>query len=382
MKPRRPTESRPSFTPRAFSHVVVLFCAVLAGLVAAFADPTPAPAPKAPATSTSPASGATTPFAESSAPADREAEASSAEDPTPSGEPTSAPLPAASPGGPTDFNLRVTAQTLRYDDQKHFLTLDGNVVFTHLDTQITAPHAEFYTDKQVGYFTKGVRITQPGTTITADKLSAFYADRKAVLTGHVHAVTEKVKPADEGKKPTPGNKNAKTAPSATVPTVMLCNELDYWWEKQEGDAIGDVKIRQGDKRAFSDRAHYTGGEVRLVHMYSNVRYERGPNDWMTCEDATIDMNTNVFTGNGNVEAYVKLQSTPSPEVAPTTPVGDRILKPVPPLAPAARGVPAAQPRSKPAAGFQTGAAPTPGAEDASPAPNKDDGPSPSPTDAP
>jgi hypothetical protein len=54
---------------------------------------------------------------------------------------------------------------------------------------------------------------------------------------------------------------------------------------------------------------------------------------MTCEDAVIDMNTNVFTGNGNVEAYVKLQNNPPPARKLTTPSGDRVLKPMPPTAP-------------------------------------------------
>lgn len=308
--------------------MAVLGCAVLAGLVAAFAEPAPpTPAP----------SSAAAPSAEAVA------------------------RPGASPSGVTDFNLRVTAQTLRYDDGRHFLTLDGNVVFTHLDTQITSPHAEFQTDKQVGTFTRGVRITQPGTTITADRLSAFYADRKAILTGHVNVVTEKLQ---SGEKSPAGASSSPSAaprrgPAATVPTIMLCNELDYWWEKQEGDAIGDVKIRQGDRRAFSDRAHYTGGEVREVHMYSNVRYERGPNDWMTCEDAVIDMDTNVFTGNGNVEAYVKLQSTPAPAAAPTTPAGDRILRPAPPMAPAARRVPSDLPATAPTVSASPRAATSP-----------------------
>ena len=333
-----PPSRQTSHTSRATSSPLVALATLLVGVSASFAQPSAiaAPRPSPPASATS---------SQAKAPTQR------------SGSPAAGASPAAAA---TDYNVRVTAQSMRYDDQKHFLTLDGNVVFTHLDTQITAPHAEFETDKQIGHFTKGVRITQPGTTMTADKLSAFYAERKAVLTGHVDVVTEKVKAAREGdpaaKKGEPARPGASrsggssTSPTTTVPTIMMCNVLEYWWEKLEGDAIGDVRIRQADKRAFSDRAHYVGHDARQVHMYSNVRYERGPDDWLTCEDAVVDLDTNVFTGNGNVEAYVRLQQAGGAASAPVTPQGDRVLKPRPPIAPGTRRLSPPTPSPDTAAG--------------------------------
>lgn len=245
-----------------------------------------------------------------------------------------APVRSSSPAQDTDYNLHVTADTLRYNDARHFLTLDGNVVFTHTDTQITSPHAEFYTDKQIGYFTGGARITQPGTTITCRKVSAYYAERKAILTGNVEAITERVKSASKTASSNQAKtSNVKKPPATNLPTVLLCNRLDYWWEKEEGDAFGDVKVRQGDRRAFSDRAHYIGKTVQQVHLYSNCRFERGDKDWMTSEEALIEMNTNTFTAIGNVEAKVDLESSPTPTPRLKTPQGDRVLKPAPPVIP-------------------------------------------------
>lgn len=255
--------------------------------------------------------------------------------------------PSASPragvGETSDLNVHITAETLRYDDKNHFLTLDGNVVFTHGDTVILCPHAEFQTEKQVGHCTGGVRILQPGTTVTGNRLDAFYVERRAVLVGNVQVVTEKgSKPggaASGSPRPAParvnpGGPGASTpAVARSMPTVILANEMQYFWEKKEGDAIGNVKIRQGDKRGFSDRAHYDGN-ANVVRMYSNVRYERGDRDWMVAQEALLDLGTNIFTAKGGIEAEVHPSSSPS--AAPSASAspqaqGDRILRPVPPV---------------------------------------------------
>lgn len=245
----------------------------------------------------------------------------------------------------TDMNVKITAETLRYDDKNHFLTLDGNVVFTHTDTVIMCPHAEFQTEKQVGHCTGGVRILQPGTTITGNRLDAFYAERRAVVIGNVQVVTEKGPKAAQGPGSSPSPRpravgtGGKTVPSASpavatsMPTVILANEMQYFWEKKQGDATGNVKVRQGDKRGFSDRAHYDG-PANLIRMYSNVRYERGDRDWMVAEEALLDLATNIFTARGGVEVTVYPSSSPSsaPSAAASPhPLGDRILKPPPPI---------------------------------------------------
>jgi hypothetical protein len=169
-------------------------------------------------------------------------------------------------------------------------------------------------------------------------------------------VTEKVKggngsskntaSASASPKPskTPKSPHAGDNPPATnLPTVVLADQAVYFWEKQEGDAYGNVKIRNGDKRGFSDRAHYAGA-INQITMYQNVRYERGPHDWLTCEKGILDTATNVFTAQGDVEGLVVMESA-SPSASPSpspSPQGDRVLKPMPPVLDAKRapdGVP-------------------------------------------
>lgn len=281
------------------------------------------------------------------------------------------PSPSASPSGAPgakvqDYNVKMTADSLKYDDKRKLLVLDGHVTFTHGDTVMTAPHAEFLTEQQVGHLTGGVRVTQPGTTLTGQKLDAFYVERKAIMTGSVQMVTERAPTPATGSKPTarassspapspsvdvgvvtetvgkiPPARKTAAAPAQHLPTVLLTDQLIYYWEKNEGDAIGNVKIRQGDKRAYSDRAHYTGA-VNQIRMFSNVRFERGDHDTMVSEEAIVDLTNQTFLAQGDVEATVLVERTPSPAPALRTPHGDRVMRPSPPAVeerPAPDGLP-------------------------------------------
>jgi lipopolysaccharide export system protein LptA len=245
--------------------------------------------------------------------------------------PAAAPTPQpAAAKTPADYNVKITADELNYDDKKKLLVLNGNVTFTHIDSVVTAPHAEFETEKQLGHFTGGVKITQPGTTITSSELDAFYGERKAVLTGNVEMITEKA-PTRKGAAPAaPARTATDKKPAKALPTVMLTDKLEYFWEKAEADAFGNVKIRQGDKRAFSDRAHYTGA-INQIRLFSNVRFEQGKDNWMTSEEAIVDVAQETFNAKGGVEAYVIMEQGPPKNPPLRTPQGDRVLKPSPPL---------------------------------------------------
>ncbi|MBM3463930.1 MAG: hypothetical protein FJX76_17685 [Armatimonadetes bacterium] len=234
-----------------------------------------------------------------------------------------------------DYNVKMTADVLKYDDKKKILTLDGNVTFIHEDTTLTSPHAVFETEKQVGHFTGGVKMTQPGTTVTGDVLDAYYAERRAELTGSVQMVTEKA----AGKGPAP--KPAARGPAKTSPTIVMTDKIVYYWDRDEADAIGNVKVRQEDRRAFSDRAHYTGA-IHQIRLFSNVRFERDPDDVMVAEEAIIDTQAETFTAQGDVDATVWIERTPSAPKPLKTPDGDRVMKPAPPVVedkPAPNGLP-------------------------------------------
>ncbi|MBI3929245.1 MAG: LPS export ABC transporter periplasmic protein LptC [Armatimonadetes bacterium] len=188
-------------------------------------------------------------------------------------------------GAAPERELRFKADRMDYDEESHRVRLIGNVKIWTDQVTMTSPYAEYHTDKQEATFDGGVKIVGEGSTAVGNKMRVFYAEQKAVLKGNVRLVTER---APGGKEP-------------ATPTVLLANELDYLWEKGLGHARGDVKVRQGDRRAFSDTATYQRNDQVIV-MEGNVRFERGADDWLSAERARMNLVTETITAEGGVVA--------------------------------------------------------------------------------
>ncbi|CAN0435728.1 unnamed protein product, partial [Phaeothamnion confervicola] len=143
-------------------------------------------------------------------------------------------------------------------------------------------YAEFFTDKKTAEFQGGVKMVGEGTTATGRRMHVFYNEQRVVLTGDVRMVSEKAAGAKAG-----------------TPSVLLCEEVEYFWITGVGNAKGRVKVRQGNRRAFSDRAVYHRLQ-QIVDLYGNVQFERGEKDWMSCNQAKMDLAAQTIVGEGNV----------------------------------------------------------------------------------
>lgn len=200
--------------------------------------------------------------------------------------------------GAPDRELTFSADKLDYDEASKTVRLIGNVKITSEDIVMTSPYAEYNTEKQVGDFQGGVKIVGPGSTAVGNRMKAFYGERRAVLTGNVRLVSERA----------PGSES-------TTPTVMLSDELEYFMNSGEGIAKGRVKVRQGNRRAFSDQAHYYK-DKQIVIMEGNVRFEQGNEDWLTASHATMNLATETITAEGQVVARTRIQSQEKEEAEP------------------------------------------------------------------
>ena len=187
--------------------------------------------------------------------------------------------------------LKFSADKLDYDESKKIVRLIGQVRIESEDTVMTAPYAEFNTETQVGDFEGGVKIVGRGTTATGNRMRVWYGDQRGLLKGNVRVVSESAPGSDQ-----------------TTPTVLLTDELDYFWEKGEGYARGRVKVRQGDRRGYSDRATYDQ-KRQIVVMQDNVRFERGGEDWLTASQATMNLVDETVVAQGRVVARTRLEST-------------------------------------------------------------------------
>ncbi len=214
-------------------------------------------------------------------------------------------------------DIQFSADQVDYDEQAQRIRLIGDVVIISDGVTLEAPYAEYNTEKESADFQGGVKLVGESTTATGREMQVYYPETRAVLKGAVRIVTEQGMGADQGE-----------------PTVILTERLEYDWEKEEGVATGGVKMRQGLRRAFSDRAeiYQQKNEVWLI---GNVRIEQPDGDWLTAQRAVYDTETQNVRADGRVVARTRLQSEPETEESSEGPSTASSELPPPMLAPPA-----------------------------------------------
>jgi lipopolysaccharide export system protein LptA len=187
---------------------------------------------------------------------------------------------------PRDIQFR--SDSADYDEASSRVRLVGNVVITSEDAKLSAPYAEYNTEKEYAEFLGGVKMVGEQSTATGKEMRVWYGENRAQLDGNVRLISQQ---GDGDKK---------------EPTVVLAETLDYNWEKEEGVATGGVKMRQGQKRAFADRAeiYQLRNEILLI---GNVRVEQGDGDWLTAQRAIYDTEKQTVRAEGGVVAKTRLE---------------------------------------------------------------------------
>lgn len=191
--------------------------------------------------------------------------------------------------------VQMYSKKLDFDEKRKKVRLIGDVKITTEQYVMTAPYAEFFTDRKVGEFQGGVKITGEGSVATGKRMKVFYEEQRATLEGNVRLVSEK------GPGSQPGS-----------PTVMTGDALDYEWARGYGVARGNVRVHQASRRAFADKATYYRDQ-QMVYLEGNVRVERGDGDWMTSQRARMNLQTQVVEADGGVTARTVLEQQAKPE---------------------------------------------------------------------
>jgi lipopolysaccharide export system protein LptA len=195
--------------------------------------------------------------------------------------------------------VNLNADRMVYDQKKGEISLFGNVRFIHGITSLTGERATFNTNAKTGHIRGNVKITQPETTITADKMSVFYDKNKAELSGGVNFVT---------------GKNPLNTGGQIQQTRITSQSMVYDWAVRSGEASGRVTVTQGNRRANGDRAHYNGIS-EIITMTGNVKFEQGSNHWVTAQQVVIDMKNDTFSASGGVSGtfYVEVPDESKPD---------------------------------------------------------------------
>lgn len=188
-------------------------------------------------------------------------------------------------------DIEFEADQVDYDEASKTIRMVGKVKFTSEGSVLTAPVATYHTEKQIAEFQGGVKMVGEQSTATGKEMKVWYGESRGLLKGDVRIVSQ-----NSGKQPG----------DSAEPTILLCNELDYNWKSEEGVAKGGVKMRQGIKRAFSDRAeiYQKRNEVLLI---GNVRVEQGDGDWLTASRAIYDTQDQRVRAEGRVVAKTRLE---------------------------------------------------------------------------
>lgn len=178
--------------------------------------------------------------------------------------------------------IKLTCDSLTVDDKNKILLMK-NCRIEGKDITVTAPFARYDIKAQSGAFTGGVRAVHRDTVITSDRMNLFYTKKEAVLEGN--AVLNTLRTND---------KNTKDR------YILKCDQLDFFWEKEEGWAYGKVHIIQKDAQAFCDKAHYSKSS-RVAHLIGSVRFLKKGGDWLTAQEAWVDLDKETFLADKDVE---------------------------------------------------------------------------------
>jgi lipopolysaccharide assembly outer membrane protein LptD (OstA) len=197
-------------------------------------------------------------------------------------------------------DIQFSADTVDYDEGQQRIRLVGNVIISSDGSKLTAPYAVYFTEKEYAEFLGGVKMVGEQSTATGKEMRVWYGEKKARLEGSVRLISQK---GGDGE--------------SKEPTVILSETLDYNWETEEGVASGGVKMRQGQKRAFADRAevYQKRNEVLLL---GNVRIEQGDGDWLTAQRAIYDTEKQTVRAEGRVVAKTRLDQKKAEPPEPGT----------------------------------------------------------------
>lgn len=209
-------------------------------------------------------------------------------------------------------DIQFEADQVDYDEAAKRVRMVGKVKFLSEGSTLTAPVAEYQTEKQIADFQGGVKMVGEQSTATGKEMRVWYGESRGKLKGDVRIVSQ-----NTGKQP--GDKSE--------PTVILCSELDYNWKSEEGVAKGGVKMRQGVKRAFADRAeiYQKRNEVLLI---GNVRVEQGDGDWLTASRAIYDTENQTVRAEGRVVAKTRLEPEKEEPAKAAAPVKAALPQPM------------------------------------------------------
>ncbi|MBI3923139.1 MAG: LPS export ABC transporter periplasmic protein LptC [Armatimonadetes bacterium] len=229
--------------------------------------------------------------------------------------------------------INVKADRAKYNNKTGITTFTGNVTVTQVGEKFTmvSDKVDYEEETDTAKATGNMKFSDPDTTITGDLITAYFADKKALITGNVKLTShgaEKQPATDKGKEPSEKKKDEKSEPLKEQykkkKTVMTCDQIEYLYSEGKATATGNLKFSQEDKKGTAEKAIYLDDEQQLVlEGGAEVLNEKG--EKIRCRKAIIYIDEDTIDAEG-VEAVLirkeekkKKGKTPSTEAKPGEP---------------------------------------------------------------
>jgi lipopolysaccharide assembly outer membrane protein LptD (OstA) len=194
------------------------------------------------------------------------------------------------------------AKNVRYNNKTKNVFASGEVLITSGDMEITCESLLYNRETEIAKIWGNPVITQPGTKITCEKLTIDFKERKILVENKIEMVQEKKKIERE-----------TTLKEELGETITLhCDRIEYYYEKKEGIAEGNIKVFQEDATASGKKAYYQGKEERII-VEGDVRLERKNGEWITCQKAIISLKEDSIETEGLVESQLLIEEEKIPE---------------------------------------------------------------------
>ena len=265
-------------------------------------------------------------------------------------QPAAPPAPAAEKKPKT---YKLDAGHLAYDSASKTYHLTSSkektVIFTQEEVTMTMDQCDYDDAHQTAVGSGHLKITDPESTITGDKLQVDFNKKFAQIIGNVMIVTQKKRAETGAEKPADNTKPAGEKQGTNLSeyrekkTTITCPQIDYYYadDMKQAAITGPVKAVQEDKTVVSDKASYDGVKDTCV-LDGNVTVTTDKGDQFHCPTATISLKDNSFEAPDITGWVIQREEKPA---GPTPPAPAPSPSPGP--KPPAAGPPAPAPAGGP-----------------------------------
>jgi len=194
--------------------------------------------------------------------------------------------------------IAIKADKARYNNKTGITTFIGNVVVTQVGEkfEMTAERVEYEEKTDSATATGNLVFRDPDTTITGDKIQAFFAEKKAIISGNVKLSSHGKSTGGEGEK----QGESLREQYRKKKTTMTCDQIEYLYSEGKATATGNLRFAQEDKKGTAGKAIYLEEEEQIL-LEGDVEVVNEKGERLRCRRAIIYIKEDSIEAEG-VEA--------------------------------------------------------------------------------